>query len=159
MSAKSFRWMVLVTVALIGLGGCAAAPLAGGWQGIADIGPVAAWQVELQLDADETAGEVRIHSDGKTWTAYRLCRVARTVRAMELEYDAARPGCEAQGPTPSDRVVLRGTVGEAVMTGEVFRSGVRTGFFRAYPLAPAPATSAAPQPPAVASPPAAPPAS
>jgi hypothetical protein len=130
--------------AVVGLSACVRAPLAGSWQGTVDLAGATAWQVALQLDPEESSGEVRVHSDGKGWNTYRLCRVTRDRSAIELEYDANRPGCEAQGPTPSERVVLRGTVGETVLFGEVLRAGVRHGFFRAWwtppaavPLAPA----------------------
>jgi hypothetical protein len=128
------RWVVI-------LGGCfstcaCSSPLAGGWQGTADLGPTAAYDVTLQLNEEATAGTIAIHEDGKAFEKYTICSLHLDQRSLALSYDANRPNCDDKSPDPSDRRTLRGTVGEGVVYGEVFagddKAPQRLGFFRAF---------------------------
>ncbi len=133
--------------------GCSS-PLAGGWQGTADLGPVAAYEVTLQLNEDASAGTLAIRETGKAFEKFTLCSIEVTERAMALTYDANRPNCDEKGADPSDRRTLLGTVGEGVVFGEIFAAGTtagadgksppRLGFFRAFRQ---PAPEPAPAPP------------
>lgn len=148
MQASRSIWTALFATILAGC----SSPLAGGWQGTADLGPVAAYDVTLQLNEEATAGTIAIREAGKAFEKFTLCSVEVTERAMALEYDANRPNCDVKGADPSDRRTLVGTVGEGVVFGEILaagsepsadgKPGQRLGFFRAFrEPAPSPTTS------------------
>lgn len=123
----------LCVALLVVLAACSS-PVAGGWQGTADLGPVAATDVTLNLDEEGNAGTIAIREPGKVFEKYTICSIHLDKRDLALTYDANRPNCDDKSPDPSDRRTLRGTVGEGVVFGEVLGPDARTrvGFFRAF---------------------------
>ncbi len=130
MNAKS----ISVTLACAGclwlVSGCAS-PLAGKWQGTADIGPIAAFDLQFEVDSEDQPGTIAVREPGRP-EHMRICHIDRQGRAITIEYDVGRPNCDASGPTPADRRVLKGTIGEGIVTGEVWKGGDKIGFFRAF---------------------------
>lgn len=126
-----------VALAAILLTACGS-PLAGGWQGTMDLGPVDAPAWTLRIAEDGRTGRLEIKEPGKAFERFELCKLSLQGRAFVAEYDANRPTCD--GPDASDRRVLRGTAGEGVISGEVFgpgsgdQTGPKLGFFRAFRL-------------------------
>jgi len=113
---------------LVGALAACGSPLAGAWRGTADIGPVRAQPLVLTVAADGLSGTLHLTDPGKPET-FVLCRLSRQGRAFEAEYDAARPDCAG---TPGERRVLKGTVGEGVVWGELWRGSENLGFFRGF---------------------------
>ena len=125
-----------VFAATLLLFGCGS-PLAGGWRGTADLGPVLAPALEFHVAEDTLTGRLELQEVGKPYSRFQLCALrvdAQDERKVELEYDANRPGCEATHQDVSDRRRLVGVVGEGVWTGDVFRGAEKIGFFRAFQL-------------------------
>lgn len=120
------NWMILPLVAA-----ACSSPLAGRWQGTADMGPIAAFELQLEVDADDLTGTLNLREPGKP-ESYRICHIDRRGRAIAIEYDVGRPNCDATGSTPSERRVLKGQVGEGIVSGEVWKGSDKLGFFRAY---------------------------
>lgn len=123
--------MNLLLIVLVLVGCACGSPLAGRWQGTADIGPVRAQQLVLELDEQGQTGRLHVADPGRT-EAFRLCRVQRHGRSLELQYDAARPSCEGNAGAPSELRTLKGTVGEGVVWGQIWRGTENIGFFRAF---------------------------
>lgn len=117
--------------------GCTAA-LAGRWQGTADVGPITAYDLRIEVAGDGKTGRIALQ-DGSQG-AHDLCRIEVRGRDVDLEYDLAQPTCSQDAGKPSDRRQLRGTIGEGLVFGELLRGSERIGFFRAY------LTQADPQP-------------
>ncbi len=115
---------------LVACAGCAS-PLVGAWRGTADLGPVRAQTLVLTVGADGLTGKVHLDDPGKP-EDFVLCRLSRQGRVFEAEYDAARPGCDGNPGSPTERRLLKGTVGEGVVWGEVWRGGEKLGFFRGF---------------------------
>ena len=112
--------------------GCSA-PIAGQWRGTMDLGPSAAHDIELSVIEDGTSGRIVVTEPHKAFSHFQLCSVhSGDKRAIELVYDANRPNCDEKNPDPSERRLLRGTVGEGVLFGDVLRGTERIGFFRAF---------------------------
>ncbi len=109
--------------------GCTAA-LAGRWQGTADVGPIAAYDLRIEVAGDGKSGRIAV-KDGSPG-AHDLCRIDVRGRDVDLEYDLAQPTCAQEAGKPTDRRQLRGTIGEGLVFGEVLRGTERIGFFRAY---------------------------
>lgn len=116
------------------LAGCGS-PLAGQWQGTVDLGPADAWPIKLAFSPDGQSGQVSVAEQGHVWRTYTLCKVVRTGRQFEVEFDQARPDC-GNGAT-RERRRLTGTVGEYTVFGEVLGDSSKLGFFRAYVAHPA----------------------
>ena len=119
----------LTLLALLGSSGCTAA-IAGRWQGTADVGPIKAFDLRLEVSGDGKSGRIAVQ-DGSPG-AHDLCRIEVNGRDVELEYDLAQPTCRSEEGKPSERRRLRGTVGEGLVFGEVLQGSQRIGFFRAY---------------------------
>lgn len=150
------RSLRTVWLGCLGLAACTS-PAAGQWRGTADLGPVAAYAMELKFAEDGSSGSIVVHEPGKPFTDqhFQLCSVQLDDRAITMVYDAARPDCASQGAA-SDRRTLRGTVGEDVVFGEMFRGeGARVddntaeklGFFRTFRIPEPPAAPAETTPP------------
>lgn len=125
----------LTLLALLACAGCAA-PIAGRWQGTADVGPIKAYDLQLEVASDGGSGRITVQ-DGSVG-AHDLCRIDIRGRNVDLEYDLAQPTCRSEEGKPSDRRRLRGTVGEGLVFGEVLQGAQRIGFFRAYLTQPTP---------------------
>ena len=119
----------LTLLSLLGSSGCTAA-IAGRWQGTADVGPIKAFDLRLEVSGDGKSGRIAVQ-DGSPG-AHDLCRIEVNGRDVELEYDLAQPTCRSEEGKPSERRRLRGTVGEGLVFGEVLQGSQRIGFFRAY---------------------------
>lgn len=111
--------------------GACGSPLAGAWRGTADLGPVRAQALVLTVAEDGQSGKLHLADPGKP-EDFVLCRLSRTERTFEAEYDAARPGCDGNAGSPSERRMLKGTVGEGVVWGELWRGNEKLGFFRGF---------------------------
>jgi len=122
-------WIAALAAAAV-LAACGS-PLAGRWVGTADLGPIAAYDIEISIPDGDGDGTVALREPDMP-EKFRICQLVRRARSVEIVYDAGRPDCDGVGPTPSDRRTLKGEVGEGVLTGEVWRAGVKTGFFRAF---------------------------
>jgi len=124
--------LLLLLMVLVSGAGCSA-PLAGQWRGTMDLGPSAAHAIELNVIEDATAGRLVVQEPHKAFSHFQLCSVhTGAKRALELVYDANRPNCDEKDADPSERRLLRGTVGEGVLFGDVLRGTERIGFFRAF---------------------------
>ena len=134
---KRFFWLSSLVVLGSASVGCTAA-LAGRWQGTADVGPITAYDLRIEVAGDGKSGRIAL-LDGSPG-AHDLCRIDVRGRDVDLEYDLAQPTCSQESGKPSDRRQLRGTIGEGLVFGELLRGAERIGFFRAY------LTQAAPQP-------------
>ena len=139
----------LTTAALAGLllmlaQGCGS-PLVGQWRGTADIGPLAAYPIEIRIDPEAKSGRLDLAETGKPFTRYEFCSVAdATGRKLELVYDPAVPACDPAAKSEGRRT-LKGTVGEATLFGELFEGPNRIGFFRLFRVDPdAPAAETEP---------------
>jgi hypothetical protein len=111
-------------------------PLVGRWDGMADLGPIDAWPVKLQLAKDGQSGQVSWQEQGSVWRTFSACRVHLQGRQFEVEFDLAQPECGSGAQR--DRRVLRGTVGDRLLFGEILGSDKAVGFFRAYAVDAAP---------------------
>ena len=143
-----------VLLLILLLSSCAA-PLAGTWRGTFDHGPVAARPLTLHVSEDGKTAWLDLSEPGKVFKRFTICSATvNDQRGFELIYDAFRPNCDVPNPAdpnanrdPSERRVLRGEVGDAVLTGEMFREKAtptasspnaaqsgseRLGFFRAF---------------------------
>ena len=118
-------------IPLVALVAACSSPLAGAWQGTADLGPLRAQTLTLTVAQDGLTGKIRLVDPGKP-EDFSLCRIARQGRSFEIEYDAARPGCDGNAGSPTERRVLKGTVGEGVAWGDVWRGTEKLGFFRGF---------------------------
>ncbi|MBI5610500.1 MAG: hypothetical protein HY902_16610 [Deltaproteobacteria bacterium] len=135
------RFAVAVPKILAGLIAVAAAaacssPLAGRWEGTADLGPIDAWPVKLHLAKDGQSGQVSWHEPGAMWRTFAACRVQLQGRQFEVEFDLAQPDCG--NGAQRDRRVLRGTAGERLLFGEILGADRPVGFFRAFAVDAAP---------------------
>jgi hypothetical protein len=159
MTTRGFSMTTRLTaLACVGLllalfSGCGS-PVAGQWRGTVDIGPVAAYPVEIRIDPEATTGRIDLAEAGKPFTRFEFCTIAdATTRKLELVYDPQTPACDPKGK-PDGRRTLRGTVGEATLFGELFEGPNRIGFFRLFkvdataPAAKSPTPTAATAPPA-----------
>ena len=126
---SSIALFSLSLLALLGSSGCTAA-IAGRWQGTADVGPIKAYDLRLEVASDGKSGRIAVQ-DGSPG-AHDLCRIEVKGRDVDLEYDLAQPPCRSEEGKPSERRRLRGTVGEGLVFGEVLQGSQRIGFFRAY---------------------------
>ena len=123
--------IVLMCLLLVSTG--CSAPLVGHWRGTMDLGPSAAHEIELRVGEDGTSGRILLTEPHRAFTNFQLCSVhAGDKRAIELVYDANRPNCDEKNADPSERRLLRGTVGEGVLFGDVLLGTERIGFFRAF---------------------------
>lgn len=120
----------IVGLALATVAACSA-PAVGTWSGTADLGPQRGQQLRLQLFEDEKTGKLWLQDPGKP-EDFSVCSLQRTGRSVQIEYDAARPNCAGDAGSPSERRVLKGTIGEGVVFGEVWQGGEKLGFFRAF---------------------------
>lgn len=122
----------LLMFLLLATAGCSA-PLVGHWRGTMDLGPSAAHPIELRVGEDGTSGRILLSEPHKAFSNFQLCSVhPGDKRAIEIVYDANRPNCEEKNADPSERRLLRGTVGEDVLFGDVLLGTERIGFFRAF---------------------------
>lgn len=126
---SSLNLLPALLLVLSAASGCAA-PIAGRWQGTADVGPINAYDLRLEVASDGKSGRIAVQ-DGSPG-AHDLCRIELNGRDVDLEYDLAQPTCRSEEGKPSDRRRLRGTVGEGLVFGEVLQGSQRIGFFRAY---------------------------
>ena len=116
-----------LTAALVGCG----SPFAGGWAGTMDIGPILAHTFTVQMPPEGMEGDVSVVTpEGDK--RYRICKGSLTTDQFELRFDRLNPDCAAKDGAKTDIHVLKGTLGEGVVFGEVFRDKRRIGFFRAY---------------------------
>lgn len=125
---RFFSWSTFIVLAGSSAG-CTAA-LAGRWQGTADVGPITAFDLRIEVAGDGKSGRIAVQ-DGSAG-AHDLCRIQVSGRDVDLEYDLAQPTCALEAGKPSDRRRLRGTIGEGLVFGELLRGNERIGFFRAY---------------------------
>lgn len=117
------------------LGACSS-PMAGRWEGTADLGPIDAWPVKLHLAKDGQSGQVSWQEQGTAWRTFAACRVQLQGRQFEVEFDLAQPDCGSGAQR--DRRILRGTAGERVLFGEIVGADRAVGFFRAFAVDAAP---------------------
>jgi len=126
---------VCLAVACVVAAGCGS-PLTGTWRGTMDLGAMDAWPLEVRVGEDPSRGRLVVQEKGRTFESFQLCTVEpATERKLELSYNPEHPDCAAPAGTAEagkDRRTLRGTVGEGVLFGEVFRGSERIGFFRAF---------------------------
>ncbi len=120
-------------LAALALGACSS-PLAGRWEGTADLGPIEARPVKLHLAKDGQSGQVSWQEQGAAWRTFAACRVQLQGRQFEVEFDLAQPDCGSGAQR--DRRILRGTVGERLLFGEIVGAERPVGFFRAFALDP-----------------------
>ena len=112
------------------LGGCGS-PFAGGWAGTMDVGPILAHSIEVTMPPEGLEGDVAVQTeDGEK--RYRICKGTLTNDQFELSFDRLNPDCAGKDGAKTDVHVLRGTLGEGVFFGEVFRGDRKIGFFRAF---------------------------
>lgn len=119
-------WWILALL----LGGCGS-PFAGGWAGTMDVGPILAHTITVQMPPEGLEGDLRVQTpEGDK--DYRICSGTLTNDQFELSFDRLHPDCTAPKDGKRDLHVLRGTLGEGVFFGEVYRGDRRIGFFRAF---------------------------
>lgn len=119
--------VLLVTVAL----GACGSPFAGGWKGTMDIGPILAHSFTVQMPPEGLEGDLGVQTpDGEK--TYRICKASLDGDRFELTFDRLHPDCAAGKDDKTDIHVLRGSLGETVVFGEVFRGERKIGFFRAF---------------------------
>lgn len=118
--------------------GCGS-PFAGGWDGTMDVGPILAHSITVKMPPEGLEGDLTVQTpDGER--AYRICKGTLTGDKFELSFDRLNADCVAEKDAKTDVHILRGTLGEGVFFGEVFRGERKIGFFRAFrtpPPAPA----------------------
>jgi|GEM_PF-5276892 len=122
--------MTLVALCIGVLAGCGS-PFAGGWSGTMDVGPFLAHTVTVQMPPEGLEGDLVVKTvNGER--SYRICKGDLKGTTFSLTFDLKHPDCAAAKDAKTDRHVLKGTLGESVLFGEIFREGRRIGFFRAY---------------------------
>ena len=121
-----------------------ASPAAGGWRGTADLGPVAAYDIEYKLSDDASQGQIAIREPGRGFSQqwFRLCTLSVDRRQMRATYDPTSPDCQG---AVGNRREIRGLVGESVLWGEIWQGNQKQGFFRAFHL-PLPDAASATEP-------------
>lgn len=132
---KRAPWRGVWWLALSLLLGCGS-PFAGGWQGTMDVGPVLAHSVTVQMPPEGLEGDLTVQTtDGEK--VYQICKAKLTADKFELSFDRLNPDCVADKDAQTDLHTLRGTLGEGVIFGEMFRDKRKIGFFRAFRKPPA----------------------
>jgi hypothetical protein len=127
--------VVVAALAAAGaLAGCGA-PTAGLWQGTADIGPIDAFPLVVQLPAEGLAGEVELRI-GEGVQRHAICAGQARGGVIELEIDWTHRDCTVPDGAAADRRRLRGRLGPSLIAGAIYRGEEQVGFFRAYREAP-----------------------
>ena len=128
MSRIAFAIITVLSTSLLGACG---SHLAGGWDGIADVGPIDAFALTVELPEEGLEGVISIQEPGGK-ASYQVCKATSEGDHFVLHWDAGWKDCKARKDRKSDPGRLVGTAGESAIFGEIFKGESRTGFFRAF---------------------------
>ena len=105
--------------------------MAGTWDGTADVGPIDAFALTVELPEEGLEGAISIFEPGGK-VSYQICKASQVGDHFVLHWDAGWKDCKQNKKTKSEPGRLVGTAGESALFGEIFKGDSRVGFFRAF---------------------------
>ena len=105
--------------------------MAGTWDGTADVGPIDALALTVELPEEGLEGAISIFEPGGK-VSYQICKASLQGDQFILHWDAGWKDCKQHKDRKSEPGKLVGTAGEVALFGEIFKGESRVGFFRAF---------------------------